>query len=158
HFKAIGSPFSMLAENLPSDPDLSAWVKATFSEWCALVSPISVGAERFVEILSGKINAYRVGVLHALKDSEHATLLATMTHLEIAAGTKLSRKGDWGKELSLIIEGVAEVRMPRGDSSLLLATLGRGDIFGEMSFVSTRPRSADVIAHTPLEVIYFDDD
>jgi len=34
--------------------------------------------------------------------------------------------------------------------------MGRGNVFGEMSVITARPRSADVVAQTPLEVAFID--
>jgi CRP-like cAMP-binding protein/predicted GNAT family N-acyltransferase len=157
HFKAVRSPLQMTARKLPSDAALAHWFKQTFPEYRSFVSPLTVGAGRFMEIMSGKISG-DVGLMSGLDEAERNLLVAATTHLEVAAGTKLIRKGDLGKELYLILEGVAEVRASREDGDLLLATLGRGDVFGEMSLLTTRPRSAEVIAQTGLEVIFFDDD
>ncbi|HVP44079.1 MAG TPA: cyclic nucleotide-binding domain-containing protein [Terriglobales bacterium] len=39
-----------------------------------------------------------------------------------------------------------------GQSVGFLATFGRGDFFGEMSFLDRAPRSADAVAHTDTEL------
>lgn len=158
HLKTVRSPLYMSARKLPADRGLSDWFEQTFPEYRSVVSPVIVGADRFMEIMSGKISQGDVGLMAGLDDAERNALVAATTHLEIPAGTKLIRKGDFGKELYLILEGVAEVRAPREEGSLLLATLGRGDVVGEMAPLTSRPRSADVVAQTDLEVVFFDDD
>jgi CRP/FNR family cyclic AMP-dependent transcriptional regulator len=47
----------------------------------------------------------------------------------------------------LILDGRAEVRK----GSRVLATLGRGQFFGEMSLIDEQPRSADVVAVSPTK-------
>jgi CRP-like cAMP-binding protein/predicted GNAT family N-acyltransferase len=158
HFKTVRSPLNMIARKLPPDTDLSDWFEQAFPEYRSFVSPLTVGATRFMEIMSGKISQDDKGLMYGFDEAERNALVAATTHLEVAAGTKLIRKGDLGKELFLILQGVAEVRSPKEDGNLLLATLGQGDVFGEMSLLTSRPRSADVIAQTEIEVIFLDDD
>ena len=54
----------------------------------------------------------------------------------------------------MLLSGAAEVRAatPRGIDHVL-ETLGKGQVFGEMSFLSGRPRTADVVALTNVEVL-----
>jgi len=158
HLEAIRSPFLSEAGKYPSDSRLADWFKTTFPEYDHFVSPISVGADRFMELMSDKLNDADVGLLRGMDQDERESLIAATRHLEVGAGTRVIRKGDFGKELYLILDGVAEARLPQKRDSLVLATFGRGDIFGDMALVSARPRSADVVAQTPLEVMYFDDD
>ena len=60
----------------------------------------------------------------------------------------------------VIVEGEVHVELDQGYPSgpLNLARLGRGDIFGEMSFVDNEPTSANVIAKTDAEILVVDED
>ena len=68
----------------------------------------------------------------------------------------LVQENDWGETLYLILEGMAKVRCfsPDGEE-VVLSLLGRGDVFGEMTLLDEEPRSADVIALTPLRLAKF---
>jgi CRP/FNR family cyclic AMP-dependent transcriptional regulator len=57
-------------------------------------------------------------------------------------GDTIVKEGDMGVGFYLITEGSAQVKK-RGR---VLATLGRGQFFGEMSLLDNQPRSADVVA------------
>jgi CRP-like cAMP-binding protein len=68
------------------------------------------------------------------------------------AGEIVYQQGDIGNVLYIILSG--RVRITREDShgEILLATLGPGEFFGEMSLLSGGRRSATVTAETDLEV------
>jgi len=65
------------------------------------------------------------------------------------------RSGEEGHEMYLVLTGQAEVRTGEGS---LLATLGRGDVFGEMALLRQAERVADVIARDDVEVLVIDED
>ena len=69
--------------------------------------------------------------------------------VDLEAGRKIVREGEWSYEFFAIEKGTAEVR--RGDQ--LLAELGPGDFFGEMGLVGDTRRNASVIATSPVTVI-----
>ena len=62
------------------------------------------------------------------------------------AGTVLARQGARGLEFLLIVEGSARVEK----DGTVIARLGAGDFFGEMSLIDGKPRSATVIADAPV--------
>ena len=70
------------------------------------------------------------------------------------AGERIFSHGETGDELFLIRRGSVRILMPlTGDKTgHHLATFGRGDFFGEMSFLDRAPRSADAIAYTDTEL------
>lgn len=80
--------------------------------------------------------------------------LARLTDdLEVPAGTVLCTEGKRGREFFVIIEGEAEVT--RGGKPL--ATIGRGDFFGEIALLEHVVRTATVTAKTPLRFFVVSD-
>jgi CRP-like cAMP-binding protein len=61
------------------------------------------------------------------------------------AGTVLAKQGALGLEFLLLLEGGARVEK----DGTVIARLGPGDFFGEMSLIDGMPRSASVIAEDP---------
>jgi CRP-like cAMP-binding protein len=61
------------------------------------------------------------------------------------AGTVLTKQGGLGLEFLLILDGGARVER----DGTVIARLGPGDFFGEMSLIDGLPRSAAVIAESP---------
>jgi CRP-like cAMP-binding protein len=69
--------------------------------------------------------------------------------IEVPAGTVLAKRGAPGDEFFLILDGSAHVDVsPRKRSRL-----EPGQYFGEMSLLDGGPRSASVIAETPLRLL-----
>jgi CRP/FNR family cyclic AMP-dependent transcriptional regulator len=81
---------------------------------------------------------------------EEARRLATFaTETSAAEGQILMKEGDYSVELIAIEEGTADVI--QGGSTV--ASLGAGDLIGEMGLLERRPRNADVIATSPMRLI-----
>ena len=84
-----------------------------------------------------------------LDDADLAAVAAAAVEVEAAEGETLTMQGDLGHALFAIESGTAEVHA-NGER---LATLGPGDIFGEMAVVSAGIRTATVVAASQLRVI-----
>jgi SulP family sulfate permease len=81
------------------------------------------------------------------KESTLSDLEAGMEKRSVKAGGDVFRHGARGDELFLIRRGTVRILLPAPDgSSHHLATFGRGDFFGEMSFLDRHARSADAVA------------
>ena len=68
---------------------------------------------------------------------------------DVAAGTLLTRVGEPGDEFFLIIDGTARAEV----SAQKHVLLHPGEFFGEMSLLDGGPRSATVVADTPLRLL-----
>jgi CRP/FNR family transcriptional regulator, cyclic AMP receptor protein len=72
--------------------------------------------------------------------------------VEADTGAVIIDQGRVGLECFVVLEGEATVHV--GDD--LVATIGPGTMIGEMALVDHRPRSASVIAATPMRLVAFD--
>ena len=76
-------------------------------------------------------------------------LAAEADEVDFRAGEHVVEEGLLGETLFVVLEGQAKV--VRGDRKV--ATLVPGDFFGELSALDGGPRSATVIAETPLATV-----
>jgi CRP-like cAMP-binding protein len=81
--------------------------------------------------------------------AELARIARLADELDIRQGKVLAREGSRGRELFVILEGIADVRR----DTRLLPPLGPGDFFGEIALVTDVPRTATVTAYTPMRVL-----
>lgn len=84
-----------------------------------------------------------------LDEADLALIADAASELEAAAGDELVTEGDFGHALYAIETGTAEV--VAGGSRL--ATLGSGDVFGEVAVVASGRRTATVRATSPMRLI-----
>jgi Cyclic nucleotide-binding domain/FHA domain len=73
--------------------------------------------------------------------------------LEIKEGEFVFREGELGTEMYIINEGKVEILNQVGDEEQVLATLEKGDFFGEMSVLEDLPRAASARAATDVRLL-----
>jgi len=86
-------------------------------------------------------------------DQHRGMLLDAAERLTLTRGEYLLRRGEPGGDIYLVEEGTLEVVDSRSTPEVILAVIGAGAMVGELAFVDDSPRSADVRAGTPVEVM-----
>jgi sulfate permease, SulP family len=94
-----------------------------------------------------------MAVFKGRKEETLEALEACMEVRSFKAGERIFKKGDSGDGLYLIRRGEVRILLPLAEQqSYHLSTFGRGDFFGEMTFLDREPRSADAVALTDTEL------
>ena len=71
-------------------------------------------------------------------------------------GEKIIEAGKVEQRMFIILEGSVDILLSDGKSVITVATLGKGDFFGEISLFNQSPRSATVVAHGDVHLAYID--
>jgi CRP/FNR family transcriptional regulator, cyclic AMP receptor protein len=95
-----------------------------------------------------------IEVFRSLSDDELERLATLADEAAADEGDVIVRAGTWPYQLFAIEEGRAEVRR-NGET---IAELGAGDVVGETGVMKRGLRNADVVARTPVRVIFFSQD
>jgi CRP/FNR family transcriptional regulator, cyclic AMP receptor protein len=83
-----------------------------------------------------------------LSKKELRRISGLATRLEEPAGKVLTKEGQQGYEFIIVLEGEVEVRQ----GGQVIAKRGAGDYFGEIALLDNRPRTATVVATTPVVI------
>ena len=76
-------------------------------------------------------------------------MISALKKKVLPANDYILREGVVGDTAYLILDGKVEIRLgASSDTPKLLATLGEGDVIGEMSLFDNRPHMASAIAIT----------
>jgi CRP/FNR family transcriptional regulator, cyclic AMP receptor protein len=82
-------------------------------------------------------------------DAEIASVASVADEIDFEPGRQLTKESARGQEFVVIVEGSAEVR--QGDE--VINRLGAGDFVGEIALVTGQPRTATVVATTPVHAL-----
>ncbi|MDA4115921.1 MAG: cyclic nucleotide-binding domain-containing protein [Thaumarchaeota archaeon] len=88
---------------------------------------------------------HSVPLFSGLKDKQLRSILASGKQQSYATGRAIVGEGEAGLGFYLILEGGVEVKR----KGKIVAKLGSGNFFGEMSLLDSNPRSSDVVAAAP---------
>jgi putative ABC transport system ATP-binding protein len=128
-------------------------------------------ADRIVSMANGRIKSNvmlqeEIEICELLKQSEVFAHLTAGTLTNIAeemdkesqpAGTVLIRQGEEGDKFYLLKSGEVEVIVNRGQpEEATVATLRKGQFFGEQALMTGEPRNATVIAKQDVELYTLD--
>jgi CRP/FNR family cyclic AMP-dependent transcriptional regulator len=91
-------------------------------------------------------------LFEGLSHKELDQLAAWTDEVEVPAGSHLLDQGRYGVEFFVILDGTVEVRQDRHP----IATLGPGDILGEIALLEDQVRTATIETITPVRAIVMD--
>jgi len=80
---------------------------------------------------------------------ELSVLAGAADECHLPAGHVLMTQGEVGNEAFIVLEGRADVTI----GGRTVATVGPGQTVGEMALIDRRPRTATVVASTPMRVL-----
>jgi tetratricopeptide (TPR) repeat protein len=103
----------------------------------------------------GEESALRIPFLSSLPEDEIKQITGRLKAQSFLPGQKVVEEGGFGDSIFVITSGEAKVVAHILGREIELATLSVGDVFGEVAFLTGRPRTASVIADGELRVMEF---
>jgi len=95
----------------------------------------------------------RVPLFSQLSRKDLNEVAGIADEIDLREGKELTRQGQPGREFFVLIEGTADVKK----GSRRINRLGPGDFFGEISLVTHQPRTATVVATSPVRALVITD-
>ncbi len=155
HLQAIGSPFAPLAAvSGGHEPETLSWFMREFPEHAARPCERAMDEDRFWNFLTERLHQtplVGIPLLSGLSYAEATRFLKVGTVLTCMDGDAIVRAGEEGREMFVVLSGRVHVVAP--GSGRVIATLGRGAVFGEMALLAAEPRSADIVAQGNVELL-----
>jgi len=103
--------------------------------------------QRLEKAAEKPLELHEIDLFKGRKEDTLSELAACLVKRSVKEGDFLFHRGEDGDEMFLIRRGAVRIMLPIvGKHSHHLATFGRGDFFGEMTFLDHEPRSADAVA------------
>ncbi len=151
----VHSPFARLSTQFSNDPEHGAWFAGRFAEYSEPSCAHVMGVDEFWSYITQRIHLDDHPLLRGLSEAEVKAVVSAGTVVRVQAGGVAVRRGDPSNDMYLVLSGVLEVRATTkaGGAPHVIETLGAGQVFGEMSFLSNQPRTADVAAVADAEIL-----
>ena len=157
---------SRLPERLPSGRDLRSYIdrlRLTHDGSTQIVNEMSDGLEWIENNLLENAGAFSTQskslaldefeIFKGMDAKTLSTLTSCVTQKNIPANTCIFEANSPGEELMLIASGQIKITFSISKNTIVhLATLSRGQFFGEMSFLDRQVHSADVYTQTDVQL------
>ncbi len=153
HLRAVGSPFYRSCRKLENSPKAAEWFEEKFPGYVGFINQRTMDTEDMWLLMSQRLHSKDVPLLRDLTEEESKKFMTAASVLHCRKGDWILREGDSGIEMFVILSGAVEVRTRVGEQRISLRTFGKGEIFGEIAFLTKKVRSANVVALTELELL-----
>jgi hypothetical protein len=157
YLRTMRSPLAGIAAGYRNPPETALWFARSFPEFAGLNAEPIRDEERFWQYLCDRLRqSPTVGIplFAGIEFRDVRRFLSIGTILRVRKGETILRAGTHSEEMYVVLSGAVEAQI-RGEP---VAAFGRGDVFGEIAFISAEPRTADVIATDDTELLVLTQD
>lgn len=160
HLKVVKSPLLAMACTFENSSETAFWFMRNFPEAEAATQTANLDESEFWAYLNKVLHETpleSVPLLKNLSGDEAKRLLGAGTVMTCRKDETVIRAGDVGNEIFVLLSGAVEVRGGK-NADQVIATLDKGEIFGEVAFLSEVKRTATVVALSDIEVLILTQD
>ena len=111
------------------------------------------GSLTTISVIERALILRRIPLFAALTPSDLEGLARIGEEQGYADGETIVREGELGDELHVVIDGVIRVLQDTDGSEREIARRGAGEVVGEMSIITRRPRMASIVADGDVRTI-----
>lgn len=98
----------------------------------------------------------RSKLFESLFTEERLNIIKKFKSANFEKGSYVFKEGDPGDRIYFIKNGEVEISVTLKGDQVVIARLSTGDLFGEISLLTGKPRTASVRAQTPVELLFLD--
>ncbi|MGK7345613.1 MAG: HDOD domain-containing protein [Candidatus Nitrospinota bacterium M3_3B_026] len=98
---------------------------------------------------------FRPPIFERLSDRDLELVYSAASERKYSSGDLIIRQGDPRRSFYLIVEGGADVHKDFNGARRKLGALSKGDVVGEIAFISKNPRTATVVANRRSALLEF---
>jgi glutaminase len=150
----VGAAAHPALDDLVRNTDAMSWAEADDAlQWCEdrLLERVGMSADD-----TGPVPLGRSELCDGMTPDEVDELAATAERQAFDADAVILRQGEPADDLLVVESGRVRILTDAGAGTIRLATTGAGTFLGEMGLIEGRPRSASVIAETPVVLLRLD--
>ncbi len=154
HLGRVNSPLIRIARGMVNPPVTGNWFSRTFPDYAHAPVEAAMADDEFWHFLARKLNqspTAGISLLEGLSYTEAMSFIRAGSVLHCRKNIPIVKTGQMGREMFVILSG--EVRVLAGPDKAEVARLKRGDIFGELAYLSEVPRTADVVTTDETELL-----
>lgn len=154
HLTRVNSPLVQIARNMTNPVITGNWFARNFPDYALAPVTAAMDDDEFWHFLARKLNqppTAGIPLLEGLAYPEAMAFIRAGSVLNCRKDVPILKTGQLGREMFVILSG--EVRVLAGPEKAEVARLKRGDIFGELAYLSEAPRTADVVTTDETELL-----
>ncbi len=159
HLGRVNSPLMQIARGMVNPTDTGNWFSRTFPDYAHAPVEAAMADDEFWHFLARKLNqspTAGIPLLEGLSYPEAMSFIRAGSVLHCRKNMPIVKAGQMGREMFVILSG--EVRVLAGPDKAEVARLKRGDIFGELAYLTEVPRTADVVTTDATELLVLSQD
>lgn len=154
HLARVKSPLLKMAGGMHNPSEAGNWFARTYPDYALAPVEAAMADDEFWQFLARKLSqspTAGIPLLEGLSYAEAMAFIRAGSVLNCRKNLPIVKAGQMGREMFVILSG--EVRVLAGPDKAEVARLKRGDIFGELAYLSEIPRTADVVTTEDVELL-----